>query len=57
MAINVDMCLVHSNVSHDSHGMVMHQAASEVLTSCIAMKFGVAISDDKCLVHNNKFCW
>ena len=35
----------------------MHQAASEVLTSCIAVKFGVAISDDMCLVHNRKFCW
>ena len=25
---------------------IMHQAVSEVLTSCIAVKFGVAISDD-----------
>ena len=43
VAINFDMCLVHSNklrvhsnASQDSHRMVMHQAASEVLTSCKA---------------------
>ena len=55
------MCLVHSNklrvrsnASHDSHLTVMHQAASEVLTS---FKFGVAIIDDMYLVHNSKFCW
>jgi len=49
------MCLVHSNKlrvrSNASHGMVMNQAASEVLTSCIAVKFGVATSDDMCLVY------
>ena len=37
------------------HRMVMHQAASEILTSCIPVKFGVAISDDMHLVHNSKF--
>ena len=37
--------------------MVMHQAANEVLISCMAMKFGVAIGDDMCLIHKSKFCW
>jgi len=31
----------------------MHHTESEVLT--IAVKSGVTISDDMCLVHNNKF--
>ena len=45
VAINVDMCLVHSNrlrihgnTNHDSHGMVMHQAASEVFSAQYNLK-------------------